>query len=105
MATWVLRCGFWENLRYKNVEHQPWVAPCNVREVGRLAADLKARGMDLDLFEPSDLFRIIRGRTLWCAKLAPKKKMLSLCRALYHACDAAALDWVLCTVACMMRGQ
>ena len=26
-------CGFWENLRYKNVERQPWVAPCNIRDV------------------------------------------------------------------------
>lgn len=26
-------CGFWENLRYKNVERQPWVAPCNLRDV------------------------------------------------------------------------
>ena len=28
-------CGFWENLRYKNVERQPWVAPCNIRDVSR----------------------------------------------------------------------
>lgn len=26
-------CGFWENLRYKNVERQPWVAPCKLRDV------------------------------------------------------------------------
>ena len=26
-------CGFWENLRYKNVDRQPWVAPCNIRDV------------------------------------------------------------------------
>ena len=60
------RCGFWENLRYKNVERQPWVAPCNLREVRRLVQDLKERGMDLDAFQPADLFNTIRGRTLWC---------------------------------------
>lgn len=56
--------------RYKNVERQPWVAPCNVKEVGNLMADLKSRGMDLAAFEARELFQIIRGRTLWCAEKA-----------------------------------
>ncbi|KAK9908972.1 hypothetical protein WJX75_005467 [Coccomyxa subellipsoidea] len=58
-------CGFWENLRYKNVERQPWVAPCKVREVANLMSDLKSRGMDLAAFEAKELFEIIKGRTLW----------------------------------------
>lgn len=44
------------------------MAPCNVKEVGNLMADLKSRGMDLAAFEAKELFEIIRGRTLWCAK-------------------------------------
>ncbi len=62
--------------RYKNVERQPWVAPCNVREVGNLMSDLKNRGMDLAAFEAKELFEVIKGRTLWCAdKLSAIKEL------------------------------
>lgn len=42
-------CGFWENLRYKNVERQPWVAPCNIRDVRPNFPALSLRYPDLQL--------------------------------------------------------
>lgn len=54
------------------MELQPWVAPCNVKEVANLMWDLKSRGMDLAAFEAKELFDFIKGRTLWYAPANPR---------------------------------
>ena len=57
-----------------NVERQPWVSPCNIREVSWLTEDPKARGTDPAAFQAKDLLELIRGRTLWWVRqcrLAP----------------------------------
>ena len=43
---------------------------CSARKVERLLQDLRGRGIDLESFEPEQLFEQIKGRTLWYV-LAP----------------------------------
>lgn len=38
---------------------------CSAGKVERLLQDLRGRGIDLEAFEPEQLFEQIRGRTLW----------------------------------------
>ena len=47
------------------IEGKQWDGPCNERLVGQLLADLKGWGVELESLKPSDLFDVIRGRTLW----------------------------------------
>ena len=47
------------------IEGKQWDGPCNERLIGQLLADLKGWGVELESLKPSDLFDIIRGRTLW----------------------------------------
>ena len=39
--------------------------PCNMRLVAQMLQDLKESGVDLEAFQPSDLYDTIKGRTLW----------------------------------------
>lgn len=50
-----------------SLEKREWDGPCSERLVGQLLQDLKGWGVDLESFQPKDLFETIRGRTLWCA--------------------------------------
>ena len=47
------------------LEKRNWDGPCNERLVEQLLQDLKGWGVDLESFQPKDLFDTIRGRTLW----------------------------------------
>ena len=38
---------------------------CSARKVERLLQELRGRGIDLEAFEPDQLFEQIKGRTLW----------------------------------------
>ena len=49
------------------LDKREWDGPCNEHLVGQLLQDLKGWGVDLESFQPKDLFETIRGRTLWCA--------------------------------------
>ena len=66
------------------MERQPWVAPCNVREVANLMSDLKSRGMDLAAFEAKELFEIIKGRTLWYAPQLWSQGLKEVCSAIWE---------------------
>jgi hypothetical protein len=48
------------------LDGKQWDGPCNERLVAQLLQDLSGWGVDLEAFQPSDLFETIRGRTLWC---------------------------------------
>ena len=47
------------------LENRQWEGPCNERLVAQLLQDLKGWGVDLEAFQPSDLYDTIKGRTLW----------------------------------------
>lgn len=50
-----------------SLEKREWDGPCNERLVAQLLQELTGWGVDLESFQPKDLFDTIRGRTLWCA--------------------------------------
>lgn len=61
-------CVAQENGRSQSaLEKRSWDGPCNERMVAQLLQDLKGWGVDLESFQPKDLFDTIKGRTLWCA--------------------------------------
>lgn len=44
---------------------QTFEGQCSARKVQKLLRDLRSRGIDLEAFEPDELFNLIKGRTLW----------------------------------------
>lgn len=55
-----------ENPRSQAEEgRQGFEGQCSARKVERLLQELKGRGIDLESFEPHELFNLIKGRTLW----------------------------------------
>ena len=61
-------CAFWENPRSQAASEgrgDAWEGQCNERDVASLLQDLRMQGIDLEAFEPHQLFDAIRGRTLW----------------------------------------
>jgi hypothetical protein len=46
-------------------QHHRWEGQCDARQVEELLQGLRAQGIDLERFEPQQLFELIKGRTLW----------------------------------------
>ena len=59
-------CRLQENPRSQHeLGDHTFEGQCSARKVERLLRDLQSRGIDLESFEPEQLFETIKGRTLW----------------------------------------
>jgi hypothetical protein len=84
-------CAFWENPRSMAAAEghgRSWEGQCNERDVAQLLQALRMQGIDLESFEPDQLFDTIRGRTLWCF---PRPSIPALAPQKAHACLCASM--------------
>ena len=59
-------CRLQENPRSQHeLGDHTFEGQCSAHKVERLLRDLQSRGIDLESFEPEQLFETIKGRTLW----------------------------------------